>query len=271
MTLQQLETELKLRNFSPKTIKAYLFYNNKLLEHCKKEPDHVTEEDVKAYIAYMMSEKKASPSSTSLIKAALKFYHDGVLKKSIVGLKTPKAAKKLPVVLTKDEVKKLISSAPTKKSRLILEMLYSSGLRLSECINLKVGDLELKEKTGWVRSGKGGKDRMIILAEHLIDDLGQYLAKKRPDDYFFSNKKGNPLSARNVQKIVKTTARKAEISKKISPHTLRHSFATHLLDAGTDLRRIQELLGHSSIQTTQIYTKVSTEELKKVQSPLDKL
>ncbi len=271
MTLQQLETELKLRNFSPRTIKAYLFYNQKLLAHCNKAPEQVTEDDVKAYLAYMMADRKSAPSSTSLIRAALKFHYDDVLKKGVVSFKPPKAEKKLPSVLTKEEVKKLIDAAQTKKSKLILEVLYSSGLRLSECLNMKVNDLEIKEKIGWVRHGKGGKDRPIILAEHLIDDLEQYLSKKGPEDYLFTNKAGKQLSARNIQKIVKAAARRAGISKKVSPHTLRHSFATHLLDSGTDLRRIQELLGHSSIQTTQIYTKVSTEQLKKVKSPLDQI
>lgn len=271
MDLQQLETELKLRNFSPRTLKSYLFYNQKFLEHCKKLPEQATEDDIKAYIAHVMADKKAAASSVVLIKAALKFYYDGVLKKNIVTLKSPKTEKKLPTVLTKEEISQLISAAPTKKSRLILEMLYSSGIRLSECINLKAGDLELKEKMGWVRHGKGGKDRMIILAEHLIEDFNHYISKKTPQDYLFSNKKGQQLSPRNIQKIVKSTAKKAGITKNVSPHTLRHSFATHLLDSGTDLRRIQELLGHTNLQTTQIYTKVSTEELKKVKSPLDNI
>ncbi|MBI2133888.1 tyrosine-type recombinase/integrase [Candidatus Woesearchaeota archaeon] len=271
MDFQQLETELKLRNFSQRTVKSYIFYNKKFNEHSKKEPQEVTEDDIKSYIAHMMSDKKASPSSIVLIKAALKFYYDELLKKNIVTLKAPKIDKKLPTVLTKEEITKLINSAPTKKSRLILEMMYSTGLRLSECTNLKVKDLELKEKIGWVRHGKGGKDRLIILADHLIDDLGNKLSKKNPEDYVFSNKKGNALTSRNIQKIVKNTSKKAGISKNVSPHTLRHSFATHLLESGTDLRKIQELLGHSNLQTTQIYTKVSTEELKKVKSPLDQI
>ncbi len=269
MDLQQLETELKLRNFTQRTIKAYLFYNHKFLDFCKKDAVQVTEDDVKAYIAYMMSDKKAASSSIVLIKAALKFYYHEVLKKPVVTLKAPKIDKKLPTVLSKEEVKSLIGAAQTMKSRLILEMLYSSGLRLSECISIKIKDLDLKEKMGWVRSGKGRKDRQIILAEHLIEDLNKYLSIKTPEDYLFTNKKKVPLSSRNIQKIVKSAAKRANINKEVTPHTLRHSFATHLLDAGTDLRRIQELLGHSSIQTTQIYTKVSSEELKKVKSPLD--
>ncbi len=271
MTMQQLETELKLRNFSPRTLKAYMFYNQKFISHCNKGPEQVTEDDIKGYMAHMMSDKKAAASSVVLIKAALKFYYDGVLKKSIVNLQSPKTMKKLPTVLSKDEITSLISAASTAKSKLILELLYSSGLRLSECISLKVKDLEMSQKIGWVRQGKGGKDRPFIVAEHLIEDLNAHMAKKGPEDHLFSNKKGKPLSARNIQKIVKTTSIRAGINKPISPHTLRHSFATHLLESGTDLRKIQELLGHSNLQTTQIYTKVSTEELKKVKSPFDQM
>ena len=271
MTLQQLETEIKLKNFSPRTLKAYMFYNKKFIEHAKKPEEQVTEDDIKGFIAYMMSERKASPSSIVLIRAALKFYYDEVLKRGIVNLSTPKTSKRLPTVLSRDEVRSLITSAPTKKSKLILEMLYSAGLRLSECTSMKVSDLEAKQKLGWVRNGKGGKDRMIILAEHMIDDFEKYLSKKTPEDFLFSNKSGRQLSSRNVQKIVKTAARKAGINKKVSPHTLRHSFATHLLESGTDLRKIQELLGHSNLQTTQIYTKVSIEQLQKVKSPLDQI
>ncbi|MBI3050887.1 tyrosine-type recombinase/integrase [Candidatus Woesearchaeota archaeon] len=269
MNLQQLETELKLRNFSPRTVKAYLFYNSKFLEYCKKEPEQVTEDDVKGYMAHLISEKKAAASSIILVKASLKFLYDEHMHKGIVSFKPPKVDKRLPTVLSREEVKKLIEAAGSAKSRLILEMLYSSGLRLSECVNLKVQDLELPQKMGWVRHGKGGKDRMIILAEHLIGDFGQYLLSKKAEEHLFTNKKGSALTPRNIQKIVKNCARKAGISKKVSPHTLRHSFATHLLESGTDLRKIQELLGHSNLQTTQIYTKVSTEELKKVKSPLD--
>ncbi len=271
MDFQQLETELKLRNFSPRTLKSYIFYNKKFNEHCKKEPQDVTEEDIKAYMAYMMADKKAAASSIVLIKAALRFHYDEMLKKNIVTLKSPKTDKKLPTVLSKDEINKILAATTTQKSRLILEMLYSSGMRLSECTAIKVKDLELKEKIGWVRHGKGGKDRMIILAEHLIEDLSKYFSKKNPEDFLFTNKKGASMSPRNIQKIVKNAARKAGINKTVSPHTLRHSFATHLLESGTDLRKIQELLGHSNLQTTQIYTKVSTEELKKVKSPFDNM
>jgi integrase/recombinase XerD len=270
MVLEQLETELKLRGFSERTVKSYLFYNNKFLLFSNKAPEAVTEEDVRGYLAYLISDKKKNSATVALVRAALKFHYDDLLKRNIVTLKTPKIQKKLPTVLSRDEVKKLIDYAPTFKSKLILMLLYSSGLRVSECCNLKAADLEFEQKMGWVRNGKGGKDRMFILSEGMIDGLKTFAANKT-DVHVFSNKSGQALSPRNLQKIVGTAARRAGINKQVSPHTLRHSFATHLLESGESIRKIQELLGHSNLQTTQIYTKVSMDELKKVKSPLDDL
>lgn len=269
MSLENLETELKLRAFSQRTVQSYLYYNKKFLEFAKKEPDQMIEDDVKNYIAYLMG-KNISPKSIILIKAALKFFYSEVLKKNIVNIKSPKVSKKLPVVLTKEEVKILIDSVKNEKHKLIISLLYSSGLRLSELINLKVGDLELEEKVGWVRSGKGAKDRLFILPNLLIEDLKKYVSGKNENDYIFSGHK-EQMSARNVQKIVSLATKRAGISKHVHVHTLRHSFATHLLESGEDIRKIQELLGHSNLSTTQIYTHVSTEELKKIKNPLDNL
>ena len=269
--LEHLETELKLRGFSDRTVRAYMIHNAKFLEFSKKEPQDISEDDVKRYLGHLISDRKASPRTVALVKAALRFNYDEIMKKGIVTIKTPKISRHLPTVLSKSEVKSLIGSAKAAKSRLIIMLLYSSGLRLSECVNLRLSDLELDEKIGWVRRGKGNKDRLIILSERLIKAVRDHVGKEMPANYLLTNHKGAPLSARNVQKIVERAARKAGISKKVSPHTLRHSFATHLLESGTDIRKIQELLGHSNLQTTQIYTKVSTEELKKVKSPLDSL
>lgn len=264
--LKNLESELKLRGFSPRTIKAYLYHNSKFLESVNKNPEDVTQADIKAFLATQID--KNSIATVSLIKSALKFFFDEILQKKIVNFKTPKLEQKLPTILTREEVKNLIQAAPTLKSRLIIKMLYSSGLRLSECLSLKIDDLELNEKIGWVRKGKGAKDRMFILSERIIKDFRKYL-KNHTGQYLFSDKR--PLTSRNVQLIIKRAALKAGIKKNISPHKLRHSFATHLLESGTDIRVIQKLLGHSKLQTTQIYTDVSTEMVKKVKSPLDNL
>jgi integrase/recombinase XerD len=268
--METLETEMKLRGFSPRTVKMYMFYNRKFLEFIKKTPEQVTEEDIKTYIAKKMAEDNISPKSIVLIKSALKFFYDEILKRNIVTLKTPKTSRKLPTVLTRDEVKRLFDVVDNQKHRLIMMFLYSSGLRLSELINLKVSDLELTEGIGWVRGGKGGKDRMFILSNKLIDELKNFVKDKKESDYIFSGRNGI-MSDRNVQKIVSYAAKKAGLNKKVSPHTLRHSFATHLLESGENIRKIQLLLGHSQLNTTQIYTHVSTEELKKIKNPLDNL
>ncbi len=270
--LKKLATELKLRGFSDKTIKAYVFHNQKFLDFIKKQPEEVTQDDIKQYIGHLMSEKGYRPASTNLSLSTLKFFYKDMLKKDIfTDIKAPKQEKKIPVVLTREEVKKLIATPKNFKHRLLIKMLYSSGLRVSECVNLRVNDLDLGEKLGVVRSGKGKKDRNIILSESLINDLQKYLKKrKRDSDYVFDVKSGH-LSIRQAQKIVQEAAKNSGIRKRVFCHALRSSFATHLLENGTDIRIIQELLGHSNLATTERYTKVSTEQIKKVKSPLDNL
>jgi len=266
----QLETELKLRGFSPQTIKTYTRHNKLFLDYIKKEPRDVTEENIKSYLAHVISDDKASPRTVALKKAALKFLYDELMKKGIVNLKTPKIPKSSPSVLTKEEVKSLINAAPRDKTRLIIELIYSSGLRVSECVTLKINDLDLGGKIIRLRSGKGNKDRITILSETVVNELKRYiLTLDKNGVYLFPNSHGSNLSVRNVQKLIQKAALKAGIKKSVSPHVLRHSFATHLLEAGTDIRLIQELLGHSSISTTELYTHVSSQRLKAVKSPLD--
>ena len=271
MVLSKLENELKIRGLSKNTISTYLFYNRKFLEFIEKKPEDVGEDDIKAYLGHLRSDKERSNRTLALVIAALEFFYVSVLGKKFE-IKRPKVPKSIPTVLSKDEIKRIIDGTKNNKHRLIIELLYSSGLRLSECINLKITDLELEEKIGWVRKGKGAKDRFFILSEKLIDSLKKYLAAEgRKESYLFLGYGGGQLSKRAVQKLVKVAAKRAGVNKEVKVHTLRHSFATHLLEAGIDIRKIQELLGHADLSTTQIYTKVSAEELKKVQSPLDSL
>lgn len=264
--LEKLQTELKLRGFSPLTVRNYSFFVAKFLKHANKPVADINEDDVKSYLASLFETK--SKNTIMLAAASLKFFFAEILRKSVAEIRPPKKDKKLPEVLSRDEVKLLLDHADTKKSKLIISMLYSSGLRVSELVNLKPTDLNFEQHTGWARRGKGGKDRLFILSEQLGAELAEYL-KKRTNQYLFSAEK--PLTTRNIQKIVKLARHKASISKKVTPHTLRHSFATHLLETGTDIRLIQALLGHASLNTTQIYTHVSGEQLKKIQNPLDSL
>ena len=269
--LKKLETELKLRGFSERTVDTYVRHNRLFLEALKKQPEEVTEDDVKNYMADLMAVKKLSGKTVSLKKSALKFLYDEMMKKNIVNIKTPKTSKQIPEVLSREEIKKLIDAAPTSKTRLVIKLLYSTGLRVSELVNLKIKDFNLEDKSGWVRKGKGSKDRFFTLSPLLIDELNQYISTlDQSKEYLFPGK-NNTLSPRNIQKLLEKSAEKAGINRQVSPHKLRHSFATHLLDSGVDIRVIQVLLGHSSISTTQIYTQVSNTQLKKVKNPLDSI
>ena len=263
--LAKLETELALRGFSDQTKKVYYRLNKKFLALAKLKEEQINEEIIKKYLAYLI-QKGLSPRSLALEKAALLFYYNEVLERNYKKIKTPKIPKSLPIVLTKEEVKLIFNASSTKKSRLILELLYSSGLRVSELTKLKKGDIDFENDTAWVRSGKGGKDRLIILSKKLNQRL-----KVLSGNIYILEYKNRPISERNIQLIVSRTAKKAGINKKVTPHTLRHSFATHLLDEGADIRVIQELLGHENLQTTQIYTHISTEAKKRIKNPLDTL
>ncbi len=269
---KKLDTELKLRGFSNRTIESYNSNIQFFLDSIKKDPTQITEEEIKEYFADLISVKKQSPRTIALKRAALKFFFKNIVGTDIITFDPPKIPKSLPEVLTRAEVKKLINSTKSKKSRLIIELLYSGGLRVSECINLKLNDLDLENNEAWVRSGKGNKDRPFNLGAGIIADIKEYLKNlDKREKYLFPGRNREHITARNVQKIINNSARKANISKKISPHKLRHSFATHYLEKGINLREIQEMLGHSDVSTTQIYTKVTRERTKKIANLLDDL
>lgn len=266
--LRKLATEIKIAKLSPYTLRNYLDFNKWLLEHSGKIPSDITEDDVKYFLADKMDGK--ATSSNILFLSAVRFAYTNVLDfDPTIKIKRPKNQKRLPTFLTKPEVTQLFNSCKTKKSRLMLETLYSSGLRVSEVVNLKPGDIDFEENTGFVREGKGKKDRMFILSKKLSKKLFSFSKKNNDWKYLFSEKK--PLTTRNIQKIVQAACLNAGINKEVHPHTLRHSFATHLLDSGVDLRKIQFLLGHSSIATTQVYTHISNEQVKSIKNPLDSL
>lgn len=268
LVLKKIEVELKLRGFSKLTAKMYKLYNKQFLEKSGLKPKDVTEDDIKLFLSDKMTDDNLNAKTIALIKSALLFYYNEILGNKF-DIKTPKFKKKVPIVLSKIDLIKLFDSILNRQHKLILKIYYSSGLRLSEAINLRKKDIDFKENVLWVRGGKGGKDRLSIISKSLCVELLEFVKFKSDDDFIFVNKKGEPLSSRSVQLIIEKAKKKAGISKDVHVHTLRHSFATHLLEAGVDIRKIQELLGHSDLSTTQIYTKVSSEELKKIKSPLD--
>lgn len=264
--IEKLKTELKLKGFSNLTIRNYVFFVEKFFQSNSRKFDDLNEDDVKTYLVGMFDTK--SKSTISLAASSLKFFFK-MLGKKLENISLPKQDKKLPSVLSKEEVIKLLENAETNKSKLIMSLLYSSGLRVSELVNLKRHDINLQEKLGWVRKGKGSKDRIFTISETLCKEISSYLEKNPEAVYLFS--KDKPLTTRNIQKIIQKTAKKSGIEKRVTPHTLRHSFATHLLESGVDIRVIQVLLGHSNLNTTQLYAHVSSEQIRKIKNPLDAL
>ena len=269
--LEKLRVELKISKNSEYTLRNYLSANENLLTFTKTNPEKVTEDEIKFYLAENLSDKAAT--STILFLSAIRYAYLNILKKDPTsGIKRPKRENKIPTVLTKDEVKKLLTVLDTRKSKLMVSLMYACGLRVSELTNLKIKDINFNEKIGTVRQAKGKKDRVFNIPQFLFGDLEKQVEfqKKENKEFLFSGPK-EKLSSRNLQKIVSAAAKRAGIKKDVHCHTLRHSFATHLLENHTDLRHIQVLLGHSSIATTELYTHISREGLKKIKSPLDEL
>lgn len=268
--LKKLEIELKITKSSKHTIKNYIRFNSMFFDWIKKEPEEVNEDDVKYYIAENLSERASI--TTIMFLSAIKYSYSSILKKDITaGIKRPKREKKLPTVLTKKEVLSLFEAINAKKSRLMITFLYSTGMRVSELTNLKIDDLDFEDRIGHIRQGKGRKDRIFNIPKFLFSRIKRYADRQKEMGgiYLFSGRNNHKMSERNLQKIVKKAREKAGIKKDVHPHTLRHSFATHLLENEIDIRKIQELLGHADLSTTQIYTHVSPEELKKIKSPID--
>ena len=267
--LSELETEMTLRGMSSSTKKAYCKFNAEFLTFVQKDAKKVLGNDIKNFLAEKIG-KGVAPRSVNLIRSALLFYYNEVLNNGIVNIKVPKIARSLPIYLTKEEILLLIKNAGSSKSRLIIKLLYSSGLRVSELCKIRVEEIDFKSGKGYVRLGKGGKDRLFFMGKALANELLVYVGR-RESGFLFSNSSGFALTERNIQKLVKGAALRARIQKNVTPHKLRHSFATHLHDSGTSIRTIQELLGHSNLATTEIYTHVSAKKLDEVVNPLDEM
>jgi len=270
---ENLRKNLVVRKYSPKTIKSYIHYNKDFLGYVRKKPNEITNEDVKDYLFYLVEEKEVSASTLNTAINALKFYYGEVLKRGFVyELKRPKKDKKLPVVLSQEEISRILSSITNIKHRLILMLIYSAGLRVSEVVKLKPRDIDDERKLIHIKGGKGRKDRYTMLSEVAIEMIRRYLKEYGQSIWLFSSQdKEKHITTRTVEKIFSNACRKANIKKNATVHSLRHSFATHLLERGTDLRYIQELLGHKSSKTTEIYTHVSNKDIGKIKSPLDSL
>ena len=272
--LKTAKQKLVIRNYSPRTIASYLSAINHFSEWLiTKKVTKVTDEKVEKYLHYLKQTKKRSISSMKQTIASLKFIYSDVLKKDIPSSLIIKLRKeeKIPVVLSESEVTRILNSVINLKHKAILMTIYSSGIRLNELLSLQVKDVDFDRNLIIVKSGKGKKDRQSVLSQSLKRFLSNYLKKYNPAHFLIEGQKGGKYSASSVQSIMKRAVKKSGVKKHATVHTLRHSFATHLLENGTDIRFIQELLGHKRLETTQIYTHISRVTFDRIKSPLDRL
>lgn len=268
-----MHREMLRRGYSPRTISTYTQCINNFMKFCKKELRTVTKADIKYYLDKYIDNQCAG-NTINVNLNALRFLMEEILGKRIMlKIKYSKVPKTAPVFLTKEEIKRLFDAVKNEKHLLILELLYSAGLRVSEVINLKRCDFEFDRMIGWVRKGKGMKDRPFIIARCLENKLKEFIQKNCPSSgsYLFLGYGCRKLSPRSVQEIVKRSAKKAGITKNIHPHSLRHSYATHLIENGYDVNAIQPLLGHNSAETTMGYIHMASPKMVNVRSPLDDL
>ncbi len=274
LVLQEFTNDLLIRNFSKKTIDSYQFQLEQYFDYFQIPPQIIDVSKIRTYLLYLKTERKYSSSTLNVAYTAIQIYHSRILQQewSTKILGRPKVENKLPQILTQQQIKQLICRIINLKHRAIITLIYSAGLRISELINLTPKDIDSKQMYVVVRQGKGKKDRTTLLSERCLDLLREYYTKYRPVKYLFNGQqKASQYSETSIRNIVNKAAKKAGIGKKISPHTLRHSFATHLLENGTNLFYIKELLGHTSIKTTMVYLHLCSKEIKKIENPLDKL
>ena len=265
--------ECKRRGYSEKTIKSYTYCINYFLKFTNKPFNKISKKDVRLFLENL-SEKDMAGNTMNVYHMAIRFLFQDVLDKKIwINIKYSKIPKKLPLVLTKEEVKKLFNAINNKKHRLMIRLMYAAGLRVSELLNLKINDLEISKSYGYVRKGKGDKDRIFIIADALKDDLTKLIGSKKLNEleYLFTNNKKTKYNISTPRMIIKKATGEAGINKKISCHTLRHSFATHLIENGYSIAEVQALLGHKSPETTFVYVHTASPNMIKVKSPLDNL
>ncbi len=265
--LQKIANECKLRGFTRQTLKTYSYWNAKYLDFIIKNRFYLGNSSVRYYFLSL----NLSVNSSRLCYAAIRFFFTNILDMPFTPDDIPikKKEKTLPKVLSKQQIVLLLKEVKNLKHKLVIEMLYSTGLRLQEMINLKRVDIDFDNNTLFVRKGKGKKDRLTIISESIKLDLLKYYSQYYfKTDYVFEGRKGE-YSKKSVQLILNKASKKLKF--RVHPHMLRHSFATHLLEQGTDIRIIQKFLGHSDLNTTEIYTKVANKNLKKIKNPLDNL
>ncbi len=266
--LNQLTRELQQRNYSPRTVEIYSNCLRYFFKWLWNNVSSISREKVIDFILHLQSKGKA-PKTVNLYKEVIKFFCSQILKISIpLDIKLSKEPRKLPVVLSRFEIQRMLDVVENNKHKTLLSLAYGAWFRVSEIVHLRVGDINLDNFTIHIKWAKGQKDRITLLPDKIIEDVKLLMNDKSWSDFLFHSEQWAHITTRTAQHIFQHALQKSEIQKKASFHSLRHSFATHLLENGTDIRYIQSLLGHSSIKTTQIYTQVATHHLQHIQSPL---
>lgn len=265
---------LTLKNYAQNTIRTYKSMLWEFLEYYKKlDPAKITEEQIRDYLLHLIKDRKVSISYQNQSINAIKFYYEQVLGRPVrtYYIQRPKKEWNLPNVLSEREVELILNNTENLKHKAILSLIYSAGLRRSELINLRIHDIDSARMYVIIRQGKGRKDRYSILSNRVLELLRMYFKDYKPKEWLFEGQFGGQYSETSIFNILKASVKKAGIRKRVTIHTLRHCFATHLLEHGVDLRYIQELLGHRSPKTTEIYTHITQRGLGKIKSPLDNL
>ncbi|MCL2252760.1 MAG: tyrosine-type recombinase/integrase [Treponema sp.] len=269
--IQKIEGEMRARKYSAKTRNSYIYFNRILCRTLQKTPEEITSNDITSFLAFMEKNHNYCASTINNAISAFKFFYKNIIKKNVVDdQQRPFRNKNLPIVLSKEEITTIIEQEKNNKHRLLLMLIYSSGLRVSEVVALKKEDIDLSRQVVFINSGKGRKDRYTLLSQKAAEFLKAYYKVYRTEKWIFPGQDSNKhLSIRSAQSIFSKAARNAGLIKKVSIHGLRHSFATHLLENGTDIRYIQTLLGHSCLKTTERYTHVAKQNVLKIKSPFD--
>lgn len=271
---EKMKMDMELKGYSPRTIKNYIGHVSNFAKFYNKSPELLREKEIREYLHYCIMEKKLSEGTVNYINASLKFFYTKTLNRywnmdKIFRIKEPR---RLPAVLSPEEVKSIFDVTENLKHKAILMTVYSAGLRVSEVCNLKITDIDSKNMQILIREGKGKKDRYSLLSNANLEILREYWKRYHPTEYLFSGRgRTDSITPRSVQRMLEKSIKKTGITKNVTVHTLRHSFATHLLDAGTDICYIQRLLGHTRITTTTIYLHLRRMDLLNIKSPLDML
>lgn len=271
---QRMLEDLQIHNYAPGTVAAYIRGVAEFAKHFGKSPDLLGAEHVRAYQLFLIKEKGVSLPTYIQAVCGLRFFYTNTLQRQIdiERIPLPRYAKKLPVILSQQEVKLLLAAPKNLAYRTMLTTMYAAGPRVSEVANLKMGDIDSGRNVLWIRGGKGHKDRQALLPPKLLELLRVYWRWRRPKDWLFpGGKPGQPITCTSIFRACRTAAQDAGISKAIHPHSLRHAFATHLLEAGVNLRTIQLLLGHAKLETTARYLHVADTSIRSTISPLELL